>query len=133
MKIHDVQSVTLAKPANQVFDFIANPANLPKWTNAFKEANTETAQLVTPQGTVPIQLKTTASANFGTVDWQMTFPEGSIGTAFSRITPIDAKSSIYTFILMAPPVPLEMLEGALSAQIEILKEELLKLKGLLDA
>ncbi|WP_346914180.1 hypothetical protein [uncultured Roseibium sp.] len=52
MKTHDVQSVAIAKPSRIVFDFIAEPSNLPKWTNAFKRADAETAELVTPGGAV---------------------------------------------------------------------------------
>ena len=39
---------------------------------------------------------------------------------------------IYSFVLHAPPVPLERLEGALDAQRIALREELAELKGLLE-
>jgi hypothetical protein len=41
--------------------------------------------------------------------------------------------SLYSFILTAPPVPLEELEGALEQQSRILKEELTTLRALLEA
>ena len=63
----------------------------------------------------------------------MTFPDGSVGQAFSRITPEGEDKAIYTFVLMAPPVPLEALEGALEAQKAILAEELAGLKTRLEA
>ncbi|WP_346914182.1 hypothetical protein [uncultured Roseibium sp.] len=63
----------------------------------------------------------------------MTFPDGSVGTAYSRVTPDGAEKSIYSFVLMAPPVPLEMLEGALSEQMGILARELVELKTRLEA
>ncbi|MBN9672905.1 SRPBCC family protein [Roseibium aggregatum] len=133
MKTHDVQSVSIGKPARTVFDFVSNPANLPVWTNAFKSADAGTAELVTPNGAVPIRLETSAYGEQGTVDWKMTFPDGSVGTAFSRITPDGEDKSIYSFVLMAPPVPLEALEGALKEQMTILAGELAELKRRLEA
>ncbi|MBY8977911.1 SRPBCC family protein [Rhodobacteraceae bacterium NNCM2] len=132
MKTHDVQSVEIAKPARTVFDFVADPANLPKWTNAFKRADASSADLETPNGTVPIRLDTAARAEQGTVDWTLTFPDGSVGTAWSRVTPDGAERSIYSFVLMAPPVPLEALEGALAEQIATLSRELGDLKTRLE-
>lgn len=133
MQTHDVQSISIAKPRAAVFDYIANPGNLPKWTNAFKSADAESAELVTPNGAVPIKLETRAFAAQGTIDWIMTFPDGSVGAAYSRVTEDANDSSIYSFVLMAPPVPLEMLEGALAEQKKTLATELVKLKTMLEA
>lgn len=124
-KNFDVQSVLINADVEQVFNFVANPSNLPNWTNAFKQADNEQAILATPEGEVPIKLEVKASKEHGTVDWYMYFPDGSLGTAYSRVTPNDGgKTSVYTFVLMAPPVPLEQLEGALEQQKAILAEEL---------
>jgi len=133
MKTFDVQSIGIAKPAAAVFAFVAEPANLPKWTHAFKSADAHSAELVTPNGAVPIALQTITHEGHGTIDWKMTFPDGTEGVAYSRVTPDGAEGAVYSFVLMAPPVPLEMLEGALSAQMEILAGELLALKSLLEA
>lgn len=131
MKNFDVQSVGLPVSAKAAYAYISQPTNLPKWTNAFARADDTTADLVTPDGAVPIQLNTIASPDAGAVDWIMTFPDGSEGAAYSRITPNGPDESIYSFVLMAPPVPLEALEGALEAQKGILATELEKLKGLI--
>ena len=133
MKTHDVQSIHIAKPRSEVFGYIADPAHLPEWTNAFKSADAESAELVTPNGAVPIRLETRASAEQGTVDWIMTFPDGSKGAAYSRVTEDSDDTSIYSFVLMAPPVPLEMLEGALEEQKKTLAKELVTLRARLQA
>lgn len=133
MKTHDVQSVSIAKPCAEVFAYIAEPANLPNWTNAFKSADAQSAELVTPNGAVPIRLETRASARQGTIDWIMTFPDGSVGAAYSRVTEEAPDRAIYSFVLMAPPVPLELLEGALEAQKTTLARELVSLRDLLEA
>ncbi len=133
MKTFDVQSIGIVRPAASVFAFVAEPSNLPKWTHAFKSADAHSAELVTPNGAVPIALQTIANESLGTIDWKMTFPDGTEGLAYSRVTPDGLEGAVYSFVLMAPPVPLEMLEGALSAQMQILAGELVELKCLLEA
>ncbi|MBL8538659.1 MAG: SRPBCC family protein [Hyphomonadaceae bacterium] len=133
MKIFDVQAIAIKRPADDVFAYVAEPANLPKWTNAFTRADATSADLATPNGALAIGLETLTSREARTVDWKMIMPDGSIGMAFSRITPDGDTHSIYSFVLMAPPVPLEMLEGALAAQIVTLGEELKKLRATLEA
>jgi len=41
-------------------------------------------------------------------------------------------TAIYSFVLHAPPVPLERLEGALDAQRATLQKELVTLKSLME-
>ena len=132
MKTFDVQSIAIARPVSQTFGFVAEPGNLPEWTNAFARADATSAELVTPAGTVPIRLTTHVSAEAGTVDWELRFPDGSVAWAYSRVTP-EGAGSIYSFVLMAPPVPLEALEGALAQQMEILAHELVTLKSVVEA
>lgn len=127
-KNYDVQSVSINAPAGQVFEFVANPANLPIWTKAFQQANNEQAVMVTPEGELSFKLEVRATEEQGTVDWYMYFPDGSQGTAYSRVTP-NGEASVYTFVLMAPPTPLEQLEGAFDEQKKILAQELQNLAG----
>lgn len=132
MKTFDVQTVEINAPFEKVFNYIAEPRNLPEWTNAFKEASNGQARLETPNGNVDVVLKVGASREQGTIDWTITFPDESVATAFSRVISKQDGKSIYSFVLMAPPVPLEQLEGALDAQSEILRKELSKLTGILS-
>ena len=132
MKTFDVQSVSIQASAARVFAFIAEPKNLPRWTSAFKRADSRSAQLATPQGTVDIGLSTITQREAGAIDWKMTFSDSAVGVAYSRVTPDGEARSVYSFVLMAPPVPLEALEGALEAQRGILAEELIRLKGILE-
>lgn len=78
-------------------------------------------------------MRVKASASEGTIDWHMTFPDESVGNAYSRVIPESDEYSIYNFILMAPPVPLEQVEGTLNQQAHILREELTKLSEILSA
>jgi len=132
MKDFDIQGIALNTSKSTAFEFIAEPNNLPKWTSAFASVDAEKAIMRTPEGEVEIDLEVLTSAEHGSIDWRMTFPDSSVTTAFSRLVEANKEKCIYGFILMPPPVPLEELEGALQAQSQILNDELIKLKGILE-
>ncbi len=123
MQDFDVQTVELAAPFADAFRYVADPATLPEWTHAFQSVSSGRATLATPRGAVDVRLEVTASSEAGTVDWTMTFPDGSVGRAFSRLVDRGGRS-LYSFVLLAPPVPLEQVEGALAEQSRTLREEL---------
>ena len=127
-----VQSVSIDLSAEKVFNFIADPSNLPKWTNAFKSADHKSALFVTPAGEMKIGLETKASKETGAIDWYMKMPDGSVGKAYSRVVENSDGKSIYSFMLLAPPVPIEKLEGTLKEQEAILIKELKNLKRILE-
>ena len=133
MKRFDVQGIEIDAPLAQAFAFIADPVRLPLWAEAFESASEHRAVMRTPQGRVEVRLETEASPGHGTVDWRMTFPDGSVARAYSRVVEIDARRSAYTFVLLAPPVPLEALEGALAEQSRTLARELRGLKGRIES
>ena|SRR5258708_39977927 len=132
MKQFDVQSIQMTAPTREVFAFIADPGNLPRWAQAFKKVSNGRATLQTPNGTIEIDLEVDASEKQGTIDWIMKFPDGAVARACSRVVPLTAKETIYSFFLLPSPVPLEQLEGALVQQSRILKEELASLKTILE-
>jgi hypothetical protein len=115
-----------------VFGFIRDPGNLPRWAHAFKSVQHGKARLETPAGAVDVRLQVLADADCGTVDWRMEFPDGSVGIAQSRVTETARSTSIYSFVLYAPPVPLEEVEGALDTQRVTLRSEQSRLKGLIE-
>src|SRR5687768_11684829 len=80
-----VQSVSIDLPAEEVFNFVADPSNLPKWTTAFKSADNKSAVLLTPTGEMKIGLTTKASKETGTIDWCMKMRDGLVAKAFSRV------------------------------------------------
>ena len=130
--LYAIRSIIINKPYFDVFDYISRPENLPEWANAFSSVADGKALLETPQGQVPISLETLSEKEIGNVDWLMTFPDNSQGTAFSRVSPMPDNSALYSFKLTPPPVPLEELEGALEQQVSILESELKKLKSILE-
>ncbi len=130
-KKFDVQSVGINRSLEDVFDFIAKPENLPLWTKAFTKADNKSATMLTPNGELHIQLDTIISKEFGTIDWLMKMPDGNIGKAYSRVSE-NGNTTVYSFVLLAPPVPLEELEGTLSTQKLLLAAELESLKKILE-
>ena len=133
MKTFDVQSIELAVPAERAHAFIADPATLPRWTDAFAAVTADgRAVMRTPAGELEVGLDVAGDADSGTVDWRMTFPDGAVAHAFSRVTPLGADRCVYSFVLLAPPGPLEALEGALEAQSLTLRRELDRLARILN-
>ncbi len=131
--LFDVKNVALAVPFNTAFDYIADKTKLPEWTNAFSEVSEDGKALMrTPKGEIIVQLENNLDRTNGVIDTKMTFPDGGVGTAYSRLIALNEESCVYSFVLTPPPVALEELEGALSAQAEILERELQTLKSKLE-
>jgi hypothetical protein len=133
MRMFDVQGIEIRAPGKEVFEFVRVPENLPRWAHAFTSAGNGRARLETPGGAVDIALDVLANADAGTVDWRLEFPDGGIGIAQSRVTETTRGTCIYSFVLHAPPVALEQIEGALETQSRTLTSELTTLKALMEA
>jgi uncharacterized protein YndB with AHSA1/START domain len=132
VKRYDVQEIEIEVPADRAFAVVADPARLPHWTDAFESADLHRATLRTPNGGVRVGLEVQADPGRGVVDWKMSFPDGGTGWAHSRLVPLSERRCVYTFVLHAPPVALEAVEGALDAQRVTLARELQRLKDLLE-
>ena len=132
MRMFDVQGIEIRGPRAKVFEFLRNPGNLPQWARAFRSADDGRARLETPAGAVDVRLGVSADAETGTVDWRLTFPDGRVGLAQSRVTETTRGTCIYSFVLHTPPVALEQVEGALEAQRATLRFELATLKALME-
>jgi hypothetical protein len=132
MRMFDVQGIEITAPRRKVFEFLRESGNLPRWAHAFVSAGNGHARLETPAGAVDVGLGVTADADTGVVDWRLAFPDGSVGVAQSRVTETTRGTCIYSFVLHAPPVALEHVEGALDAQRARLQSELATLKSLME-
>ena len=132
MRMFDVQGIEITAARRKVFEFLRDPKNLPRWARAFVSVENGRARLETPTGAVDVALGVTADAGTGVVDWRLGFPDGSVGIAQSRVTETTHGTCIYSFVLHAPPVALEYVEGALDAQRVQLQSELATLKSLME-
>ncbi len=124
MRMFDVQGIEIVATRAKVFEFLKEPGNLPQWAHAFVSAEEGRARLETPAGAVDVGLDVSADG--------LAFPDGTIGVAQSLVTETSRGTSIYSFVLHAPPVALEQVEGALEAQRAILQSELATLKSLME-
>lgn len=127
MRNFDVQTVELATPFEVAFRYLADARTLPEWAHAFQSVSEGHATLATPKGSVRVRLEVKTSHESGTVDWVMAFPDGSVGRAFSRLVDLGDRT-LYSFVLLAPPLPLEQVEGALAEQSKTLRGELAMLQ-----
>lgn len=132
MRMFDVQGIEIEAPRDRVFAFVREAAKLPRWAHAFVSAGNGRARLQTPAGAVDVGLEVDADARTGVVDWRLAFPDGNVGIAQSRVTDTGRGTCVYSFVLHAPPVALERVEGALDAQRAALTSELATLKALME-
>lgn len=131
--LFDVKNIALAVPFDDAFAYLTDITKLPEWTNAFAAVEKDGRALMrTPEGEVNVRLEDNVDRENGIIDTKMTFPDGGVGIAHSRLIALTKDSCAYSFILTPPPVALEELEGALSAQSEILEQELQTLKSKLE-
>ena len=132
MNDFEVRSVEIRADYGKAFNYISDCEKLPEWTSAFQSVSNGKAIMRTPGGSVEVELIVSASREQGTIDWFMEFPDGARASAYSRLIRLDEKRNVYSFILTAPPVPLEQLEGTLNQQSQILEEELQQLHHILE-
>jgi hypothetical protein len=132
MKSYDVQSIEIRVPFEDAVTYISDASRLPEWTRAFQDVREGRARMVTPEGAVDVDLKVDVSPECGAIDWTMTFPDGTRERAFSRVVPLSEHSVVYAFVLTVPPAHLERLEGGLDRQSATLREELERLKRILE-
>ena len=132
MRLHEIQSIEILAGYDNAFAFIADPENLPRWAEAFAAVQENRARLRTPRGETEIALDVEHDVRSGIVDWRMTFADGSVAFANSRLTRGSDGRLVYAFVLHAPPLPLEEIEGALREQSHTLARELVRLKALVE-
>src|SRR5882672_4102787 len=68
MLSHAVESIEIAIPTRELCSFLAEPQNLPKWTNAFMRVSDKSATMKTEGGSVRVGLEVVAAAESGSVD-----------------------------------------------------------------
>ena len=129
----DTRAVTIAAPPEQVFAFVANPENLPRWAVGFCRAirrDTDVPDqwiVTTGQGNLPIRYVTEAA--LGVIDFYISPAPGIELAAFSRVVR-NGDGAEYVFTqLQAPGMPDEVFQ----AQIDALVEELHVLRSVIRA
>ena len=121
----ETQTVTIECDATKVFDYVADPANLPVWATGFARGvrREQKGWIVdTPQGEVGIRVET--DPDLGVVDFHISPAPGAENVVRSRVVP-NGTGADYVFTqLQFEGMPDEVFEGqskALSAELELLK------------
>jgi hypothetical protein len=127
----DTRGVTIEAAPHSVFEFVANPQNLPFWAVGFcRSIRRETGDLwvvVTASGEVPIRYELNETA--GTVDFRFSPLPGREARAYSRVVPNgDGAEYIFTQFQFAG-----MPNDTFEAQVRALADELQVLRGLIHA
>ena len=132
-KKFEIVSIAINAHPDMVFDYVANGKNLPEWTEFFKEADDSSAIIVTSQGELKVAMETVLNKELGVIDTIIEMPDGSKNHSWSRVTGNkQGKESVFSFTLVAPPMPPDALVKFLSGQKAQLEEELQTLKSILE-
>lgn len=126
----NTQHITINVDPRTLFDFLADPNNLPRWAVGFCRAIRRDGDhwfVQTSQGEVAVRYVT--HADLGVVDFSLSPAPGIEVDAFSRIVP-NGDGAEYVFTqFQAPGMP----DEAFEAQVSALKEELVVLRALMHA
>ena len=117
----DTQSITVPVSAEEAFDFLAQPENLPRWAVGFarsirREGDAWIVQ--TAQGEMPVRV--VADATRGTIDFHLGAAPGLEAVAYSRVVPNDSGAEFIFTQLQLPG----MADEVFAAQRAALAEEL---------
>ncbi len=126
----DTQAIYIHADPKDVFEFLAEPENLPRWAVGFcrairKEGRRWIAQ--TAQGEVEIQYATDPAT--GVIDFHILPAPGVEMVAYSRVVP-NGNSAEYVFTQFQES---GMPDHVFESNIAALKEELVVLKALMQA
>ena len=117
----DTQAITVPAHADDVFAFLAQPENLPRWAVGFARSIRRDGDnwiVQTAQGEIPIRVA--ADAAHGTIDFYMGVAPGLEAIAYSRVVPNDSGAE-YVFTQFQLP---GMDDEVFAAQRVALAEEL---------
>lgn len=127
----DTRTITIAAPARQVFDFVTDGRNLPRWAIGFarevRAAGENRWIVTTGQGTT-VDVEIVSDPHAGTVDFHMLPAPGITALACARILP-NGVGSEFLFTQFQTP---GMEDEIFKAQVEAVRHELVALKALLE-
>jgi uncharacterized protein YndB with AHSA1/START domain len=85
----------IARPAAEVYRFVADPANLPRWSSGLGSAIEQVDGewlIETPDG--PLRFEYVEANDFGVLDHRVTFPSGDTFYNPMRVVPYDDGAEI---------------------------------------
>jgi hypothetical protein len=126
----DTRSVSLDAQANAVFEYIADPRNLPRWAVGFaREVRSENGRWFVLTAHDEIALEVAADAALGTIDFHMSPSPGVSAVAYSRVLAAgDGAEYVFTQF-QSDGMP----DAVFEAQVTALREELTVLQSIIKA
>lgn len=127
--LSDTQTVSIEASPAKVFNFLANPNNLPRWAIGFaKEIREEEGRWVVRTATGEIGLRFFTDEQTGVVDYWISPTQGVEVLAASRVIPRGAASEYSFTQFQSEGMP----DEAFAQSVQALKHELSVLKALLE-
>lgn len=123
-------SVSIARPADEVYRFVADPLNLPCWAEGLGGAVRKTADgwiVDTPNG--PLDLRFAPQNDFGVLDHWVIVKPGDVVYVPMRVIANGAGSEILLTLLRMPG----MSDAAFAADAAQVQRDLERLKRLLES
>lgn len=124
-------STVIERPTAAVYDYAANPANLPHWAAGLASTTVEQVDdhwiAEAPMGRVAVTFA--ERNNFGVLDHVVTLPSGESVYNPLRVIPFDDASEV-VFTLRRRP---EMTEQQFDRDADAVRADLATLKGVLEA
>jgi hypothetical protein len=116
----DTQTISIQSPADAVFAFVADPANLSRWAIGFAKDVRADADvwLVTTGDGEQVSLRPVTDEALGVVDFHMVMPGGVESVAWSRVVP-RGEGSEFVFRRPAGPRPEASVEPLPGDQINV--------------
>jgi hypothetical protein len=112
MKIHTVTEV-LDAPQEEVFAFLSQIDNLPKWATEFaRELKVEDGKAKVVNGLGEFHFRIAADADTGVIDMYAGPTEDALALFPTRVVPLPGAKSAFTFTMFqAPGMPDELFES----------------------
>ncbi|HEY9205206.1 MAG TPA: SRPBCC family protein [Candidatus Methanoperedens sp.] len=122
-------SVSINRPADQVYEFASNPENLPRWaeglSGSIKNIN---GDWITESPMGRVKVKFADKNKFGVLDHEVTLPSGANVYNPMRVFPNNDGSELIFTLYRRP----EMSEQMFDEDAKAVKRDLEKLKALLE-
>lgn len=122
-------STSINCPAEKVYAFVSNPANLPQWAAGLSSGIEKIGDdwvAESPMGSVTVKF---ADNNpFGILDHDVTFPDGRVFYNPMRVFPNGAGCEVVFTLYLLP----QMTEAQLEENVRLVEKDLETLKGLME-
>ena len=125
----DTQAITIQACPEKVVQFLADPANLPRWAVGFaRSVRQDGGDWVVSTGTAELGLRLVSDERLGVIDFILSPAPGVEGVAASRVIP-NGEGCEYVFTqFQAPGMP----DVVFAQSVRALAHELTVLKALME-